>query len=272
MKIAACILLLVLGTNLLQVASETVKINGTLNDVYNNQTTLSNDVAFRFLFPTSQIGPRANLKLFVSAEKSRNTHPILVTTMIQEYGVVWRVPFNLSGTTDSDDYDTNYYFSFNRYTHRPSIAISILVLSMLTVHHFLCFRTICKQLLGIEYKKKRDRIVTITVSTLNPMFTNFQLSLYIEDNYELQVKKLYNKVLDPSTPLIHHANIPAENEFGIFTLTSSSPQCMSITILTEICPTISLGGKFKTDPDSNRLFQTANLQSSFTLSKDKFPQ
>ena len=117
MKITAD-LLFVLSVNLLSAAVESANINATLNTVYNNQTTINDEVEFNFLFPMSQIGARENLKLFFSASKSRHTHPVLVTTMIQEYGVVWKVPFNLTDSISLDDNSTKDYFSFNRYKER----------------------------------------------------------------------------------------------------------------------------------------------------------
>lgn len=89
-----------------------IKIDGVLGTLYSNNTNFNKTVAFNFSFPLSDLGPNDNLKLFVSGEKSRHTHPIRITTMIQEYGVVWKLPYNVSDSMGAFDDD---YFSFNRY-------------------------------------------------------------------------------------------------------------------------------------------------------------
>ena len=129
-------------------------------------------------------------------------------------------------------------------------------------------RTLCPLNFYSDVIRRREHTVTVSISTASVVPVSFSVSLYVQEDYYLNMNTSYSISLTPSAPQFYYFQWPEDVDNAIISVTSPQHYCMVISIQNATCPVYDLDRNVNFEG----YYQTIDTKTGMSIRKDLYPE
>ena len=211
--------------------------NASLGQLYTGWINTTTEFIYEFTYSQERLGERA-LRVYVESDGAETGAPVLVVVRYEKGVLSWQLPLTVQ---DQEEVTNVRYTASNR--------------------------TICPLGLQSSLVRRRDHMVTVSVSTASVASVKFSLSLYVQNDYYVTINTSYSISLTPYAPQYYYFQWPDQVDNAIIAVTSPQHYCMVLSIQNASCPVYDLDSNVNFEGS----YQTIDTKTGMSIRRDLYP-
>ena len=211
--------------------------NASLGSLYTDWVNTTTEFIYEFSYSQEALGERA-LRVYVESDEAQAGAPLLVVVRYEKGVLSWQLPLAVQ---DQEEEETVSYTASNR--------------------------TICPLDLQSDLVRRRNHMVTVSISTASVVPLMFSVSLYVQEDYYVNMNTSYSISLTPYAPQYYYFQWPDLVDTAIIAVTSPQRYCMVLSIQNVSCPVYDLDRNVNFEGS----YQTIDTKTGMSIRKDLYP-